>query len=64
MKIKTTFIGIASILVMLLAWPQMPLMAQEVPAHAITNVTIHMADGATLETLILYGEMELLNKLG
>jgi hypothetical protein len=49
MKIKTTFVGMASFLVMLLAWPQMPSMAQEVPAHAITNVTIHMAEGVTLE---------------
>ena len=64
MKIKTTFVGMASFLVMLLAWPQMPSMAQEVPAHAITNVTIHMADGATLESADIVWRNGIIEQIG
>lgn len=64
MKIKTTFVGMASFLVMLLAWPQMPSMAQEVPAHAITNVTIHMADGATLENADIVWRNGVIEQIG
>ena len=64
MKIKKTFVGMASFLVMLLAWPQMPSMAQEVPAHAITNVTIHMADGATLENADIVWRNGVIEQIG
>ena len=54
----------ACFLVMLLAWLPMPSMAQEVPAHAITNVTIHMADGATLENADIVWRNGVIEQIG
>ncbi|MBK98020.1 MAG: hypothetical protein CL672_04415 [Balneola sp.] len=49
MKINKTFVSIVSLFTMLMVLIHTPLLAQDVPAHAITNVIVHMADGSVVE---------------
>ena len=49
---------------MLMVWIQMPLLAQEVPAHAITNVMVHMADGNVIENTNIVWRNGIIEQVG
>ena len=64
MKINRTLVGMVSFFTILLAWAQLPLLAQEAPAHAITNVTVHMADGSTIENTNIVWRNGIIEQVG
>lgn len=64
MKINRTLVGMVSFFTILLSWAQLPLLAQEAPAHAITNVTVHMADGSTIENTNIVWRNGIIEQVG
>ena len=64
MKINRTLVGMVSFFTILVAWAQPPLLAQEAPAHAITNVTVHMADGSTIENTNIVWRNGIIEQVG
>ena len=64
MKNNKTFWGVASFFTMLMVWIEMPLLAQEVPAHAITNVMVHMADGNVIENTNIVWRNGIIEQVG
>ena len=65
MKINRTLVGMVKFL-HYAKWYglQMPLLAQEAPAHAITNVTVHMADGSTIENTNIVWRNGIIEQVG
>ena len=64
MKNNKTFWGVASFFTMLMVWIELPLLAQEVPAHAITNVMVHMADGNVIENTNIVWRNGIIEQVG
>ena len=64
MKNNKTFLSVACFFTMIMVWIQMPLLAQEVPAHAITNVMVHMADGSVIENTNIVWRNGIIEQVG